>query len=232
MSGLTLKDMRLLASFFLATVAGLLLTAPAQAELISIRGFSSSFPLDGDEPAGGGSGSVLAFFESSGDEPVRLTLSASNLLPGEYLAAAYFRVSSDVDLSQLQVTQEEGVVPVAIESPAGGVDAGNGRLFDLVFRFTDDPSSANRFEGGQSAVFLLQQPDGLEAGSFLVFPQDGEGPPAFAAARVGNIGGQGGSSLLASTSFLIDDFVAVPEPSTFGLIGASLGALAWRRRSR
>lgn len=202
-----MKRTRLLATVGLALLAA--------ASFAQVR-LDLTTTINGDTPTGG-SPFATALFENAGANTVRLTM--SNTMPtSNFINDWVFNVNTTSPLSFNWQSGNKASVKYDPNDITGGSSM-KGGLFDILFDFPTSGSDPNRFNGGESSVYLISG-SGLTASSFLATSLANKYSPGgyLSAARVQGFGGSG-------------SVAAVPEPGTMSALALAAGA-AWLRRRR
>lgn len=155
-----------------------------------------------------------------------------NLASGEYVSTLYLNFNSNLDVSKLSLTwggapgfgfPVSGVEPISFQTGADGFDLGAVGKFDMAISFA---AGALGPDGGFSSklVFHYNGAPGADENLDLAdFDQGATGSGFKAAAMIG------GTSPIG-----LSGIAAVPEPSTYVMLGVGLAALGFvaRRKAR
>ena len=208
----------------------LALAQQASADTVKLN-FSSVF--SGTAPAGAAPW-LTATFTDIAPGSVSLQIVASGLTGQESVDGIYFNLNPAINPALLTFTRNAASTgPTAANTTIGqGTDAfkadGDG-FYDILFTLPPPPGSqAARFTAGETLIYQLTGPAGLNAAAFawLSTRGPGGGPgPQFGAAHVMQIGSGAASGWVGAT--------VVPVPAAFGLFAVGLATLsAARRRHR
>jgi hypothetical protein len=200
-------------------VSTLLLFAPMPSQA-AVYLYNLGTTYSGTSPAGP-SPWASATIQDTGVNKVGITLSTGGLVKNEFVGGWYLNLDP-LNASSLTFSS----VPNATIS-AGSFSAGGGGRFDIFFN--PSQSQGSRFGANQAITFSVSSTTTLNAAMFntLSTPSGGNGT-WITAAHIQSIGskGEGSGWIGAATN------VAVPEPSTYVLLGSlvlGLGFLKWRR---
>lgn len=153
-----------------------------------------------------------------------------NLVRQEYVSKFYLNFNPAKDLSKLSLSYSgdlgfpaPGVAPVSFLTSENGFDLGSAGKFDIEISFADGALGP---AGGFSTklVFIYGGPLGSDQNLDLSdFRQGSDGKGMLAASRLGGTLPDGLSTI-----------AAVPEPSTYAMLGVGLAALGFvaRRKAR
>ena len=165
-------------------------------------------------------------FENQATNLVRMTLSAANLSPGEFVSNWYFNLDPALDPGKLVFTYYD------IGGPAANIrqiakDAykapGDGK-FDILFEFpTWESTGANRFDGSDSTLYMITYNDPLlkinmKSFNFYSIPATGDGKSFLSAAHVQGISTGAGSGHVSPG----EGISPAPEAGTLLLFGIAL----------
>ncbi|MFQ3587873.1 MAG: PEP-CTERM sorting domain-containing protein [Fimbriimonadaceae bacterium] len=151
--------------------------------------------------------------------------------PNRFIAELYLNVAPFVQLSYFGSIPDEISSPVLTKPNPDSWNADGGWYHDAMVDFNQAPP---RLTAGKTVAWQMTSSSPFLAGSFAANAVRHDGSPTDVSAVIHLQGiGPGGSdsTWLHATSWVDDQSVPVPEPSTLALIG--LAALAgWRRRVR
>ena len=184
----------------------------------------------GDVSPGGSSPWLTATFDdhdSAGS--VTLTLTASNLVTGEFAHEWCFNLDPSMDLDSLVIEQISETGSFGDPGVTKGEDVykadGDGE-FDILFDFANNDGVKTRFTAGDSVQFTLCGIDTLTVDSFdfTSTPDNDTKPGLYSAAHIQGIVGDN------SDWITCPEPVKAPEPATLSLL--ALGGLALLRRGQ
>jgi hypothetical protein len=157
-----------------------------------------------------------------------LDMNSGGLTGQEFVGEWYFNFSPVGNLSDLSFARITSPNPgtTTVSTSLNGFSAGGGGQYDILFDFPESISDG-RFTSGLTSSYIISSVATLNSAmfDFLSSPQGGNGT-FITAAHVQAIGPNASDS----------SFIAVPEPSTYLIMGSLLlavGALSyWRKRAR
>lgn len=215
-----------IASIVLAAAA---FAAPAGATVIT---YVLDDTVEGDTPSGF---PTMTFDDGGSSGSVDLTIDATGLSGGEYLASVFFNFA-DAGSQTLTFTRTGGTGPLSGFTFGQGSNnqdsPGNQGQFDISIAFTESNANGGllRFDADETLIFTITGA-GITADDFALIsaPEGPNNGDNFALARVRGIAG-GGSASVADSDGPGGGEEPVPEPAALGLFGLGILALGLRRR--
>ena len=219
-----------IASIALASAA---FAAPASATVIE---YVLDDTVEGDTPSGF---PTMRFDDGGSSGSVDLTIDATGLSGGEYLASVFFNFAN-AGSQTLTFARSGGTGPLSGFTFGQGSNdqdsPGNQGQFDISIAFTESNANSGllRFNAGETLIFTITGA-GITANDFALIsaPEGPNGGDNFALARVRGIEGGGSASVADSNGpDRPGGEEPVPEPAALGLLGLGVLALGLRRRGQ
>jgi hypothetical protein len=173
---------------------------------------------------------ATASFQDINSNTIQLDLSAVNLTGSEFIGAWYLNFNDDLDVNALNFNRIGGSTSATTDISTGSnlFKADGDGFFDILVDFSKNVGE--RMTAGENLLFEISSvnPISSEMFNFGSAPGGGNGT-WYSAAHVQGINGEDSGWIGSGPG------VAVPEPSTYLILGSMLGSvmlLAYRRRKR
>ncbi len=176
------------------------------------------YAFEGAAPGGTPPWLTATFTDVTGG--VRLDMTATNLLTGEFVSKWFFNIDAFA-VSQLAFAYQSGPASVPepgqilSNTPGNQLKADGDGTYDFAFQF--DTDEADRFSTG-TVTYLITGPAGLDAADFWAFSVGGDKGAYLSAAHVQGIAQTVPSGFIGATG-------GVPEPASLLLFGAGIGLI-------
>lgn len=195
--------------------------------------FNYNTVFSGDTPQGT-SPWLTATFADTGTDQVTLTMTASNLVPDEFVSDFDFNLDPTMQAMNLTYTNAGGVVASSMNTTTNGSKAAGDGLYDIEFLFptaSGDRLGVGETAAGSTSVYTITG-TGLSASSFnFLSCQQSDGcqsagnlGPFYAAAHIQAIPG--------ADSGWVAPVAAIPEPADAAMLAAGLALMAFLARRR
>lgn len=209
-------------------IVGLFYSQPPDADAAEIV-FDYNYAYTGTAPSGTAPW-LQVTFENQASNLVRMTLSAVNLSPGEFVTNWYFNLDPNLDPSKLVFTYYDigGPSATIYKSTQDAYKAPGDGKFDFLLEFpSSSAAGVNQFDGNDSTLYQITYDDPLvkismKSFNFYSTPATGDGKSFLSAAHVQGISSGAGSGHVSPG----EGINPTPEAGTLLLFGIALVGIA------